>query len=117
MSKRTLSSQKNAGIIPLIHAQAATGAALNPSSLLQPAWYVDPVAGNDAHDGTSPATAVKTIMGGIVKRWGTSSPILTVSVTVFVLQPEAPEQEEIVLSPVVTKGVNFAIVGCRFAET
>jgi len=86
------------------------GSILPNPSWLQPAWYVDPVTGNDTHDGTSPATAVKTVMGGVVKRWGTSSPILAQNTTIFVLQPETPGQEEIVLAPIVVQGFSFAVV-------
>ena len=77
----------------------------------QPEWFVNPITGNDTNDGLTPATAVQTIMGGIVARWGTSSPILTVTVTIHLLAPETFQQEEVVLSPILTEGANFIIRG------
>lgn len=41
---------------------------LNPA-LQQAAWFVDSVSGNDANDGKTSGTALKTI-GEIMKRWG-----------------------------------------------
>jgi len=81
------------------------------SSWLVPDWYVDPVSGNDANAGTTPLTAVKTIMGGIVARWGTTSPILKQTTTIHLLAPETFQQEEVVLEPILVEGVSFVIIG------
>lgn len=78
---------------------------------LVPDWYVDPISGNDANTGTSPITAVRTIMGGIVQRWGTTSPILIQTTTIHLLAPETFQQEEVVLEPILVEGVSFVILG------
>ncbi|CAH6419731.1 Hypothetical protein HVR_LOCUS808, partial [uncultured virus] len=78
---------------------------------LVPDWYVAPITGSDSSDGTTPGTAVQTIMGGIVSRWGTSSPILTQTTIIHLLEPETLSQEDVVLSPIITEGANFVIVG------
>lgn len=74
-------------------------------------WYVNPVTGSNISNGLTPLTAVRTIMGGIVPRWGTSSPILTSTVTIHLLASETFQQEEVVVSPILTEGANFVIRG------
>src|SRR5271154_2200591 len=90
-----------------------TESVLPQPSWFIPNWYVDPINGRDTNTGTSPSNPVKTIMGGIVDRWGTTSPILAQNVTIHMLNPETLGQENIVLTPVVVQGSNFAIV-CAF---
>jgi hypothetical protein len=87
----------------------------NPS-WLQANWYVNPVTGNDSASGTSPATAVKTIVGGIVARWGTTAPTLAQNTTIFLLESETIDQEYVVLEPVLVGAVSFAIIGCNDAR-
>jgi len=91
----------------------ATGqSAVGPNAFwLVPDWYVAPITGSDSNDGTTPGTAVQTIMGGIVSRWGTSSPILTQTTTIHLLEPETLSQEDVVLSPIIVEGANFVILG------
>jgi len=72
---------------------------------------VNPITGNDTNDGLSSGTAVQTIMGGIVSRWGTSSPILKFTTTIHLLASETFQQEEVILSPILTEGANFVIRG------
>jgi len=74
-------------------------------------WYVDPVSGDDSRDGLTPSTAVRTIMGGIIARWGTTSPILKQNTTIHLLSTETAGQEDVVLSPIVTQTAWFAVVG------
>lgn len=74
-------------------------------------WYVDPVAGVDTNPGTF-SSPVKTIMGGIVPRWGTQSPILPQTTNIHLVNPETLGQERILLSPQLTgTNTNFVIVG------
>ena len=80
------------------------------SSWLIPAWYVDPINGLDTNSGTTVGSPVKTIMGGIVARWHTTSPILSNSVAITVINSETLNQEEIVLEPVLVNQSNFSIV-------
>lgn len=82
----------------------------NPSWLV-PDWYVAPITGSDSNDGASPLTPVKTIMGGIVSRWGTRSPILDQNTIIHLLEPETIGQEAVVLSPIIINGVSFSIIG------
>lgn len=76
-----------------------------------PNWYVNPLTGNDNNTGTGPATPVRTVMGGIVARWGTTSPIIDQTVTIRLLAPETQDQEAVVLSPILVNGANFIIRG------
>lgn len=82
----------------------------NPSWLISD-WYVAPITGSDSNDGLSPLTPVKTIMGGIVSRWGTISPILNQNTIIHLLEPETIGQEAVVLSPIIINGVSFSIIG------
>jgi hypothetical protein len=82
----------------------------NPSWLV-PDWYVAPISGSDSNDGMTVTTPVQTIMGGIVSRWGTRSPILAQTTTIHLLEPETLGQESVVLSPVIVNGASFVILG------
>ena len=75
-------------------------------------WYVDPIGGDDDNPGTL-TSPVQTIMGGIVARWHTTSPILSQSVTIHMLNSETLGQEQIVLEPILVNASNFAIV-CKY---
>jgi hypothetical protein len=68
---------------------------------LQQLWFVSWLTGSDASDGKTPATAVKTIEGGIVSKWQTTSPQLAPGITrIKVLGPEPLGAETVVLTPV-----------------
>src|SRR5271169_2286487 len=71
---------------------------INPAWLV-PNWYVNWLTGNDANDGLTPATAVKTIADGIVfSKWRTNEPQLRVGITrIHVLAAEPVGAELIVL--------------------
>jgi hypothetical protein len=75
-------------------------------------WYVDPINGVDTAAGTIGAP-VKTVMGGIVAKWGTVSPILPQTTTIHLVNSETTGQESIFLSPyMVGSGPsNFVIDG------
>jgi hypothetical protein len=109
--------RKDYGTLSELIAIGSSGASGNPSSVipnptwLQANWYVDPVAGNDGNTGLSPATAVKTITGGIIYKWGTREPILQQNTTIFLLKPETLNQEYIALSPIMVGGTIFGVVG------
>ena len=75
-----------------------------------PNWYVDPINGNDSNAGTAPTAPVKTIMGGIVSQWDTISPVLKQPTSIHVVNPETLGQEDIVLAPVLSGGVNLQIL-------
>lgn len=80
-------------------------------TLAQTDWYVDWVNGNDLNDGLTPATAVKTIMTGIVdNKWGTNQPNLPNGTTIHLLSSQPNGAEYINLYPRCEYG-NFAIVG------
>lgn len=83
----------------------------NPATWTQADWYVDWTNGNDANDGKTPATAVKTVMGGVVAKWGTVSPILAQTTTIHILTPQPLNAEQIILEPILSGLIDFIIVG------
>lgn len=85
--------------------------AVGPASWAVADWYVDWVNGDDANAGTSPATAVKTVMGGVVSKWGTIAPILRQSTTLHILTSQPLGAEGIILAPSIAGDFNFNIVG------
>ena len=84
---------------------------VQPASWSVANWYVDYVNGSDTKDGTSPANAVKTVMGGIVPKWGTISPRLAQTTTINVLSSQPVGAEAIVLAPVLVGPVNLIFQG------
>jgi hypothetical protein len=68
----------------------------------QPNWYVDWVGGNDSNSGADPAHPVKTFMGGIVAKWETVSPLITVPVVIYVMSSQPTDAESITLLPVLS---------------
>ena len=91
-------------------ARAAASSATGNPFWLQAAWFVDPVNGHDSAAGDA-AHPVKTIMGGIVARWGTRAPVLPQTTTITVLGDETIDQEEVVLEPILVDGSNFVLLG------
>jgi hypothetical protein len=82
---------------------AGSGAGSFPDpSWAVPNWYVDYAHGNDANSGTSAAAPVKTVMGGVVAKWGTVSPVLSVPVTIWIMSSQALDAEAITLTPVLS---------------
>ncbi len=82
-----------------------------PVSWTTPDWYLDGTAGNDANPGTI-GSPIRTIMGGLVPRWGTSSPRLGQTTTLHVVGTQSVGLERAVISPVLQGSTtNFAIVG------
>lgn len=92
-------------------ANGGTGIGATPGALLQSDWYIDWVNGNDAHDGKTSGTAVKTVMGGVVGKWGTPNPILSQSTTLHILTPQPLGAEKIIIGPEMLGASTFAIVG------
>lgn len=94
------------GVVP-------SGSVTPLTSWSQTDWYVDWTHGNDANDGKTSGTAVKTVMGGVVTKWGTNSPLLSNSTTIHMLSDQPLNAEEIILQPfmnVVGQG-SFNIIG------
>jgi hypothetical protein len=52
-----------------INPSGASGSSLTNNPLTQTSWYVDPVSGSDANDGTTSGTAIKTV-AELSSRWG-----------------------------------------------
>lgn len=77
----------------------------HPAAWTQALWVVDPVAGDDANPGTL-AEPVKTVEGGIVAKWGTSSPLLDQTTTIRFV---ADSTEVYFLDPVMLGPFNFVI--------
>jgi len=79
------------------------------ASWKQTDWYVDWVNGNDNNPGTL-AKPVKTVMGGVVGKWGTASPLLQQSTALHMLTSQPRGAERIYLQPRLD-GVMFSILG------
>lgn len=62
-----------------------------------PAWFVDPVSGNDAADGTTSGTPVQHF-AEIVKRWGTPTPLLRQDTTVTFLSDQPDFSDPVAIS-------------------
>lgn len=77
-----------------------------PPSWKVAAWFIDPANGRDENDGLTPATAVKTYTGGIVSRWGTTSPTLAQDTTITWLN-DAPQDgsDPVVFTPTMIDAV------------
>lgn len=82
----------------------------DPGYLTQTDWYVDWVNGNDGYAGTISAP-VKTVMGGVVPKWGTNEPKLSQTTTLHIITPQPANVEEIILAPQLIGEVNFIIKG------
>lgn len=96
----------------IVPAMGGPGGSGPPPALLVTDWWVDPVAGDNANDGLTPGTAVKTVMGGIVPKWETTAPVLPQSVTIHFLNDETPGQELISLVITMTGvGSMFSMLG------
>lgn len=71
----------------------------------QAAWFIDPVAGSDLNDGATAATPVKSYNGGVVARWGTTSPVLHQDTTLTWLSSQpVGGADPVVLTPVCAAG-------------
>jgi hypothetical protein len=67
----------------------------------QPEWYVDPIGGSDGNTGATSGSPVKTVNGGIIAKWGTSSPAISIPmVKILFMNPQAFGVESIWLSPI-----------------
>ena len=84
---------------------------LIPVSWTQTDWYLDGSAGNDNNPGTI-GSPIKTIMGGIVPKWGTASPRLSQTTTIHVVNSQSIGLERAVITPIISgTATNFVIVG------
>jgi len=79
------------------------------ASWTQSDWYVDWVQGDDANPGTMLAP-VKTVMGGVLAKWGTERPELAQKTTIHIVSAQPQNAEKIFLGPRLL-GVNLVIVG------
>lgn len=70
------------------------------ASWTQTDWYIDPVNGSDSNSGADQNHPVKTVMGGVVARWGTLTPVLPQTTTLHLMGSETLGQESIVLTPI-----------------
>lgn len=87
------------------------GSGIQPESWLVPAWYIDPVNGNDGADGLTPGTAIKH-WGELLLRWGTQSPILPQETIVTFLSDQPDLSDPVIANPQVGSIVGtFAIQG------
>jgi len=77
-----------------------------PPSWKVSAWFIDPVNGLDQNDGLTAATPVKSFNGGIVSRWGTTSPVLAQDTTITWLN-DAPlnDSDPVVVTPIMVSAI------------
>ena len=91
--------------------------AYNPTWYAAANIYVDPAnstgLASDANAGTSAITPLLTF-GQIVQRWGSSSPQLAVSTTIHQMSSQGAG-DPVILSPIMSAGTNFALVGTTVA--
>jgi hypothetical protein len=98
------------GWTAVISSESSGGSGVLPNpSWSQADWYVDWTNGQDSNPGTQ-AKPVKTVMGGVVARWGTRSPTLTQSTTIHVVTPQPLNAEYIVLQPVLANGGRLDVI-------
>jgi hypothetical protein len=84
------------------------------ASWATPAWYIDPAnATGSASDGNGCTTqaAPCTTYAEIVRRWGTTAPAFTQSVTVTFLSSHADNTDPVTASPALSNGSNLLIEG------
>jgi hypothetical protein len=110
MSNNSAAFYVIAGSTPLQVIQGASPVQANASWFVTD-WYMDPVAGVDTANGLTSGTAVKTFMGGIVPKWGTTRPILPQDVRLHVLSSETVGQESIIFEMIMVGGHNFIVIG------
>src|SRR5579883_1222548 len=77
----------------------------------QPDWYVSWATGDDSRDGTTPARAVKTVMGGIAARWGVSNPVLRQDTRIHILDSQPLGAEQITLAPIMGGPYTLSLIG------
>lgn len=88
----------------------AGGGPVVPPSWLVPAWFIDPVAGNDLNNGQTALTALKT-WAQLVNLWGTNAPTLRQSTTITFLSSQPDNTDPVIFRPVVGNGAVVEIVG------
>jgi hypothetical protein len=81
-----------------------------PASWLVPAWFIDPVAGNDANNGTTALTPLKT-WAQLVFLWGTNAPILAQNTAITFLSSQPDATDPVVWRPVLKQGASAVIIG------
>lgn len=78
--------------------------------LLQAAWFIDPVNGNDAASGLTALTAIRTY-AELARRWRTTSPVLSQTTTVTWLSSQSLGVDEVICNPVMLHGAFFFMKG------
>jgi len=82
----------------------------NPS-WSQPTWFIDPSGGNDANDGYTVSTPVKT-WAQIISRFGTYSPLLTQNTTFTFLSNHTDNTDPVIFTPYLGgTGITVIITG------
>lgn len=81
-----------------------------PPSWLVPAWFIDPVSGNDSNTGQSSGSPFKT-WAQLVSTWGTVSPTLAQNTTITFLSTQPDNTDPIVFRPLVRSGAVVSIQG------
>lgn len=87
-----------------------------PPSWLVPAWFIDPVAGNDANNGQSALTPIKT-WAQLINLWGTRSPILRQNTVITFLSSQPDNTDPVIWTPYIGNGATVSIQGTATVVT
>jgi hypothetical protein len=85
------------------------------ASWKEPAWFIDPAAGNDLNSGTVIGSPLQTY-AELVKRWGTISPVLFQDTTVTFLSDQPGLTDPVAVSATCVEGGVLSIVGQLVAQ-
>jgi hypothetical protein len=77
----------------------------------QPAWFIDPAAGNDLNDGLTALTALKTYNELALGRWGTYAPVLRQNTTVTFLSSHVDNSDPVIFRPFIQNQAQVSIQG------
>lgn len=103
--------------LALLMSSETGGGGITPSPAWStPAWFIDPVAGNDSNAGTSSAHPLKTWLE-LIRRYGTYSPTFRTTVTITFLSSQADNSDPVILSPVLANGASLILQGLLNAST
>lgn len=100
--------------------QHKVGAVFGPSTLDTPNWYVDPAnastCASDSNTGTSATCASGSVgpllhLAEIYRRWGTTSPVISVAITVHVLSNDVATDPWVVTPIGVGDFSNITLIG------
>jgi hypothetical protein len=76
----------------------------------QATWFIDPVGGNDANNGLTQPTAIKTYRE-LMTRWGTASPTLAQNTTITWVTSQPDDSDPVYFTPIIENGAFVEMTG------